>query len=69
MSVTKNIILFVMLLVPMVNLEVDKILKERKEAIERHEAKLREEEELQNPHIQDEIVVATGVEIHHPDEA
>lgn len=69
MSVMKNIILFVMLLVPMVNLEVDKILKERKEAIERHEAKLREEEELQNPHIQDEIVVATGVEIHHPDEA
>ncbi|CAL9737787.1 hypothetical protein MOSE0_M08218 [Monosporozyma servazzii] len=50
LSLLKNMILFVLLLLPLVNLEVDKIVKERKEAIERQQARLREQQELQAQH-------------------
>lgn len=70
--VCKNVVLFVILLIPVVNIAVDEIINERKSLIEREEEKrrLKQEQEREDiePERYDNTAESTGVEIHHVEE-
>lgn len=69
--VCKNIVLFVILLIPMINTVVDEIIDERKRLIEREHEQKRLKQEHEHEHVDSEIydnVEATGIEIHHIEE-
>ena len=69
MCICKNIVLFVILLIPLVNIIVDDVISERRRLMEREEEqrRLRQEQEHVEQENEDNAI-STGMEIHHIEE-